>query len=78
MRFANNTRDCAVPNAEPVQAVDLAPIRAALQAAEGLCVCCASVDGYSRSELNAFGQNMRSQFREALALIDVRAGVGRG
>lgn len=52
------------------QAVDLGPVRAALQAAEALCVCCASVDGYSRSELNAFGQNMRSQFTDALALID--------
>lgn len=28
---------------------------------------------YSRSELNAFGQNMRSQFRDALALIDGQA-----
>lgn len=61
----------------PAQAVDLGPVRAALQAAEALCVCCASVDGYSRSELNAFGQNMRSQFTEALALIDSKA-VGNG
>lgn len=59
------------------QAVDLGPVRSALQAAEALCVCCASVDGYSRSELNAFGQNMRSQFTEALALIDSQA-VGNG
>lgn len=58
------------------QAVDLGPVRAALQAAEALCVCCASVDSYSRSELNAFGQNMRSQFTEALALIDSKA-VGK-
>lgn len=59
--------------APPAQAVDLGPVRSALQAAEALCVCCASVDGYSRSELNAFGQNMRSQFRDALALIDGKA-----
>ena len=61
----------------PAQAVDLGPVRSALQAAEALCVCCASVDGYSRSELNAFGQNMCSQFRDALALIDGQA-VGNG
>lgn len=63
--------------APPAQAVDLGPVRAALQAAEALCVCCASVDGYSRGELNAFGQNMRSQFTDALALIDSQA-VGNG
>lgn len=55
------------------QAVDLGPVRAALLAAEALCVCCASVDGYSRNELHAFGVNMRSQFRDALARIDGKA-----
>lgn len=63
--------------APPAQPVDLGPVRAALQAAEGLCICCASVDGYSRNELHAFGVNMRSQFRDALALIDGRE-VGHG
>lgn len=59
--------------APTAQAVDLGPVRAALQAAEGLCVCCASVDGYSRNELHAFGVNMRSQFRDALTLVDAQA-----
>lgn len=63
--------------APTAQAVDLGPVRSALQAAAALCDCCASVDGYSRSELNAFGQNMRSQFTDALALIDGQA-VGNG
>lgn len=58
------------------QAMDLGPVRSALQAAAALCDCCASVDGYSRSELNAFGQNMRSQFTDAMALIDSKA-VGK-
>ncbi|WP_171955631.1 hypothetical protein [Stenotrophomonas maltophilia] len=61
---------------QPAQAVDLGPVRSALQAAAGLCDCCASVDGYSRGELNAFGQNMRSQFTDALALLDSQA-VGK-
>ncbi|QNR96016.1 hypothetical protein ICJ04_10615 [Stenotrophomonas sp. 169] len=60
-------------HAPPAQTVELAPVRAALQAAEALCVCCASVDGYSRNELHAFGVNIRSQFRDALALIDRKA-----
>lgn len=58
--------------APPAHALNLGRVRAALHAAEGLCVCCASVDGYSRNELHAFGVNMRSQFRDALALIDHR------
>jgi len=63
--------------AQLAQPVDLGPVRSALQAAAALCDCCASVDGYSRSELNAFGQNMRSQFTDALALIDSQA-LGNG
>lgn len=31
VRFANNTRDCTVPNATPAQAVDLGAVRALLQ-----------------------------------------------
>lgn len=58
---------------QPFDALDLASVRAALQAAEGLCACCASVDGYSRRELSMFGRNMRTQFRDALALIDRKA-----
>ncbi len=67
--------------APPAQGINLTPVRSALQAAEGLCVCCAAVDSYSRSELRAFGLNMRSQFLEALTLIDQRdaaSGVDRG
>jgi len=58
------------PAAPPAPEVKLEPVRAALHAAEGLCVCCASVDGYSRNELYAFGVNMRSQFRDAISLLD--------
>ena len=75
----SSVRPYSVPaylHAPAAQAVDLAPVRSALQAAAGLCDCCASTDGYSRSELNAFGQNMRSQFTDALALIDGKA-VGK-
>jgi len=69
------------PVTPPTQGINLTPVRSALQAAEGLCVCCAAVDSYSRSELRAFGLNMRSQFLEALTLIDQRdaaPGVDRG
>jgi|GEM_PF-2446004 len=65
--------------APPAQGIDLGPVRSALQAAEGLCACCAAIDGYSRNELHAFGLNMRQQFRDALALIkgrDATPGVG--
>lgn len=65
------------PAAPRARAVNLGPVRAALLAAEALCVCCASVDGYSRNELHAFGVNMRSQFRDALAVMDGKA-VGNG
>lgn len=63
--------------APPAQAVDLGPLRAALDAAEGLAVVCASVDGYSREEVAASGQAMRQQFADARALIDSKA-VGNG
>lgn len=61
--------------AAPTQAVDLGPVRAALDAAEALAVVCASVDGYSREEVAASGRAMRQQFTDALALIDSQAVV---
>lgn len=69
---ACNILELLAQHAPPSQAVDLGPVRAALQAAEALCVCCASVDGYSRNELHAFGMNMRTRFRDALALLEVK------
>ncbi len=60
----------------PAQAVDLGPVRAALDAAEGLAVVCASVDGYSLEEVAASGLAMRKQFTDARALIDGKA-VGK-
>lgn len=75
-------RDLVFADAAPhAQGIDLAPVRSALQAAEGLCACCAAIDGYSRNELHAFGLNMRQQFRDALALIkgrDATPGVANG
>jgi len=59
--------------APPAQAVDLTPVRAALDAAEGLAVVCASVDGYSREEVAASGRAMRQQFADARAMIDSQA-----
>lgn len=52
------------------QAVDLATVRYALDAAEGLAVACASVDGFSREEIASAGREMRKQFADARALID--------
>lgn len=56
--------------APPAQAVDLSAVRYALDAAEGLAVACASVDGFSREELASAGREMRTQFSDARALID--------
>ncbi|EPG2416615.1 hypothetical protein QEK82_001554 [Stenotrophomonas maltophilia] len=61
---------------KPAQVVDLGPVRAALDAAEGLAVVCASVDGYSREEVAASGRAMTQQFADARALIDSKA-VGK-
>ncbi|EKT4091514.1 hypothetical protein QEG23_000999 [Stenotrophomonas maltophilia] len=61
--------------AAPTQAMDLGPVRAALDAAEALAVVCASVDGYSREEVAASGRAIRQQFTDALALIDSQAVV---
>ncbi|HEL3748670.1 TPA: hypothetical protein UMV35_000930 [Stenotrophomonas maltophilia] len=63
-------------HALPAQAVDLGPVREALQAAEGLATICASVDGYSREELAASGRAMRQQVTDARARIDSQA-VGK-
>jgi len=54
-------------------AVDLTAVRAALDAAEGLAVACASVDCYSREEVAASGRAMKQQFADARALIDSQA-----
>ncbi|HDX0923705.1 TPA: hypothetical protein RNS88_003642 [Stenotrophomonas maltophilia] len=62
---------------KPAQAVDLGPVRDALDAAEGFSVVCASVDGYSREEVATSGRAMRQQFADARALIDSQA-VGNG
>ncbi len=59
--------------APPAQAVDLTTVRYALDAAEGLAVACASVDGFSREELASAGRDMRKQFADARALIDSQA-----
>lgn len=74
--FAGATTD-GFHHHKAAQAVDLGPVRAALEAAEGLAVVCASVDGYSREEIAANGQAMRQQFADARALIDSKA-VGNG
>ncbi|HID8536575.1 TPA: hypothetical protein ACXIMI_001697 [Stenotrophomonas maltophilia] len=50
--------------------VDLTAVRAALDAAEGLAVACASVDCYSREEVAASGRAMTQQFADARAVID--------
>ncbi|HID8537184.1 TPA: hypothetical protein ACXIMI_002314 [Stenotrophomonas maltophilia] len=64
-------------SAPPAQAVDLGAVRYALDAAEGLAVACASVDGFSREEIASAGREMRKQFADARALIDSQA-VGNG
>jgi len=53
--------------------VDLTAVRAALDAAEGLAIACASVDCYSREEVAASGRAMKQQFADARALIDGQA-----
>lgn len=53
--------------------VDLTAVRAALDAAEGLAVACASVDCYSREEVAASGRAMKQQFADARTLIDSQA-----
>jgi hypothetical protein len=80
MRIAYSAGKAARGNQQvgEVQGIDLDPVRAALQAAEALCACCMSVDGYSRRELSMFGRNMRSQFREARALIDSQRDAAPG
>lgn len=65
--------DSEAPAAPPAQAVDLTEVRFALDAAEGLAVACASVDGFSREEIAAAGGEMRKQFADARALIDSQA-----
>lgn len=66
----------ALYTAPPAQAVDLGAVRYALDAAEGLAVACASVDGFSREEIASAGREMRKQFADARALIDGKA-VGK-
>lgn len=61
VRFANNTRDCTVPNATPAQAVDLGAVREAVRKAWQKC---------------AAGESVDLQFGTLLALIDSMA-VGK-
>ncbi|MCO7458446.1 hypothetical protein [Stenotrophomonas maltophilia] len=58
VRFANNTRDCTVPNAKPAQAVDLGAVREAVRKAWQKC---------------AAGESVDLQFGTLLALIDSMA-----
>ncbi|WP_414607129.1 hypothetical protein [Stenotrophomonas sp. FR010] len=58
VRFANNTRDCTVPNATPAQAVDLGAVREAVRKAWQKC---------------AAGESVDFQFGTLLALIDSKA-----
>ncbi|HGM6773282.1 TPA: hypothetical protein ACKQAW_003891 [Stenotrophomonas maltophilia] len=74
---AGHEGPCPTIAAPPAQAVDLTTVRYALDAAEGLAVACASVDGFSREELASAGGEMRKQFADARALIDGKA-VGNG
>lgn len=53
--------------------VDLTAVLAALDAAEGLAVACASVDCYSREEVAASGRAMKQQFADARTQIDSQA-----
>ncbi|HEL5572177.1 TPA: hypothetical protein UOK25_000914 [Stenotrophomonas maltophilia] len=64
VRFANNTRDCTVPNATPAQAVDLGQFR------EAVAYAARSADFATHVEIG-------SKLRELLALIDSLA-VGNG